>query len=299
MSNEDWDAFVVRARNLIPFHPAGRNAYGKLINPSITDIETPALFGERALVEALARLNDPMSRWRWMYQESPGCEALFDNPSDLGADYAPDKIGGPQMDWRRLSEWGPETKTMFGRRLSHVVCVGIDSDLGVAMANAADVRGVRIATESPDWSSGVSATMGATSDRLVLIVEGDAAHEVIRLLHDNPVLRDRVLVVVSIAGLIGVNEEQRSWLSANFQHTEMDTELNRVTQYWSITVVDPDDPVSDDWNNQAFPVPHPSADGRSPISVENLGPIPGALLYGDNRTLLARALMVLLGFALS
>ena len=65
----DRAAWEARVTAQVPYHPAARALADKLLRPDPAALPSPALEGERALVEALARCPDAAARWRRMFIE--------------------------------------------------------------------------------------------------------------------------------------------------------------------------------------------------------------------------------------
>ncbi len=289
-SPEEW-AEVVAA--LVPYHPAGRDPEGKLSAPSLDAIPTPALPGERGLVEALIALPDPQSRWRRLLVDSEQTlDALLSDPAILGPDYDPATVIAHDVDWEAVAAWSACVREGLSRRMAHLVLAGIDTDIASELAAQAGLRGLRC-SGGDDLLAALQEPLVAASDRLVLVAEGEGICAALLALEASAGLRDRVVAVISIGGAIGATPE----LDTRFTHDRMDTELNRATPYLAVQVVDPADPMATDWAGQRFPVPAPTSSGRAPIVPIDLGPIPPDWL-SQRQPQLARALWIVLAFAL-
>ena len=280
-----WDRLSV-----VPYHPAGRDSPSKLIRASVDDLKTPALEGERALVERLAAIGSPADRWQSMYREDPHAqESLMQNPMELGQAYDPSAPLAPGVSWDGIAEWSAPVQAAIGRRLADVVVAVVGRDVKPMMDAAPHASVVAVQDASEE---GLLGLMSHPHQRLVLVVEGDAAFEMVQTLHCAPLLRDRVLVMLSLGGSFG-GEERSGWLDAHFQHLQFDTEINRRTLYVAMT-----DMGSEDIHPrvQHFTVPEVPPSGWAPIEAVDLGPIP---LSKQDPALFARALWVFLCFCIS
>jgi hypothetical protein len=287
---EEWEASVAA---LVLYHPAGRDPEQKLTDPDPATLLTPALPGERALVEALAALPDPTSRWVRMYADNEQTrDALLSDPSELGDDYSARAIFGAEADWEGVAAWSEGVLAGLTRKLSHVVVAGAGGTLGATMAAEAGLRGATLPPEGAEEA--LAALLEQPSDRLVLVLQNDAVLPLLTLLHAEAGLRDRVLVVLSVGGDITTSPEASAWMADNFVHDAMDTELNRQTAYASVQVVDPAQlGAAPDFSGQRWPVPPETATGRAPIAVVDLGVIVPAWLSADRRCVqLSRGLWV-------
>jgi hypothetical protein len=280
-----WDRLSV-----VPYHPVGRDAGSKLVTASIDEVAVPALEGERALVERLAALQTPAERWESMYRsDAHAQESLMQNPMDLGAAYDPSAALAPGMSWDSVAHWSAPVQAAIARRLGDVVVAVIGRDVTPMMEAVPHASVVAVQDASPD---GLLGLLSQPHQRLVLVVEGDAAFELIQVLHGAPSLRDRVLMVLSLGGRFG-GEDRSCWMDAHFQHLQFDTELNRRTLYAAMSDMDSGDIPQAIQHFTAPPVP-PS--GWAPIEAVDLGPIP---LSRQDPALFSRALWVFLCFCLS
>jgi hypothetical protein len=284
-SEEWWSRLAV-----VPFHPAGRLAYEKLFRPSLSDIPVPALPGEQALVESLSALDDPEDRFKFMYRQAEAAQdALMSDPALLGPAYAPSAAMPPRVGWEEVAAWDAEVQRSIARRMHDVVVAVVGMDT-LALADAVP-HGAVVAIEGVD-AEAFSAPLDQDHQRLVIVARGDAVVDVIKLLHGEPLLRDRVLAVISLGGAIQ-GEGNKAWIDKHFQHTEFDTELNRRTLYMAAS--DPGRPLVDA-SDQRFPDPPVPPSGWAPIEAVDLGPLP---LIEQDPAVLARALWVLLCFCVS
>ena len=274
----------------VPFHPAGRMAYDKCFRPSLEAIPVPAVPGEQALVEALVSLDDPQARADFMFRQSEAAkDALMSDPDLLGSAYAPFRAIPPDVSWEDIAAWDAEVQRAIARRMHDVVIAAVGMDTQ-ALTEAVP-HGAVFAVDSVS-AEGLIALLKEDHQRLIIMTRGDAVNSVIRLLHGHPLIRDRVLAVISLGGAIQ-GPENKDWMDRNFQHVAFDTELNRRTLYMAIT--DPGDGFQDA-SDQCFPDPAVPPSGWNPVESVDLGPLP---LAQQDPEVLARALWVLLCFCVS
>lgn len=287
-----WERSVVR---FVPYHPAGRWPERKIEDPVLAP--GPSAPGERPLVEALAAL--PRGRrWEHLYDTDPvGIEARLADPLDLGPAYDLARVVG--ADWDALAAWGagdPAFGTALRRRLplrwvlvrgsatpldlvgalrdelEDAIEVPWDADRGLDAGVAAVVAAMKGATPDP-------------ADRLVLVGEAEGALLVLKALRGEPMLRDRVLGVVAVGGLLAGRPEEgsfgepavRDWMEAHFGHDALDTEMMRATPYasvlWLDRSADPPGIVGLPLALQRFPPPR-GEPGASSVETVDLGPLP-------------------------
>jgi hypothetical protein len=288
---KEWEAAVAA---LVPYHPAARDEPARLSRPDAADIPTPALPGERALVEALVGLSSPAERYARMFSDNEQTrDALLSDPDSLGAAFDPAGAIGAGASWAAIAEWGEPVRAGLARKLGHVVVVGVETELAGVMAAQSGCRGIRLAEEG--LVDALDRAMSTPSDRIVFVGQGAGIPIILRAMHAHPGLRDRVLAVVSVGGDITVSEAQRQWMAEHFTQTAMDTELNRATPYLSAVLAEAADPLAADWSGQRWPEPAPDRTGRAPIQRIDLGPLPASWLT-ERPEGLARALWVVLSF---
>jgi hypothetical protein len=283
---DDWWAQLAT----VPYHPAGRQAYSKLHRPSLDDVQVPALGGERALVEALIGLDTVDARAHWMYREAEAAsEALMGDPAELGTAYDPAQHLAPSVTWEHIAAWDATVQAAIARRLSDVVVavLGIDATPLIQAAPHATVKAVDQASEAT-----LCALLPDSHQRMVIIAQGMHVHEVLAVLHSCAVLRDRVVVMLSL-GTAVMSEEHRGWMEDHFQHKELDTELNRRTLYMAIT---DGGEAHLDASDQRFPERAELPSGWAPIESVDLGPL---VLAQQDPSHFARALWVLLSFCIT
>jgi len=274
----------------VPYHPAGRDAYLKLVQPSLDEIPVPALEGERALVERLAVQESVAGRWVEMYRDDPVAEeALTSDPQDLGGAYDPAKPIGPDVRWEDVARWSSAVQSGIARRMSDVVVAAVGLDDQPLVAAVPHARVVAISS-SEDLGAALLDCCRAAHERLLIVSAGTLVPSTLQALHSDPSLRDRVLTVLTIAADWSGSE---GWLEENFQHQAFDTEINRRTLYLAISEGSAETSV---WTRQTLPEPPVPPSGWAPIESVDLGLLP---LSEQDPELLARALWVLFCFCLS
>ena len=276
--------------SVVPFHPAGRLAYDKIHRPEPAAIPVPAVPGEQALVEALAAIDDPRDRADFMYRRSDAAQdALMSDPTLLGPAYAPSTAMPPRVSWEDIAAWDAEVQRAIARRIHDVVVAVIGMDT-LALTEAVP-HGHAVAVDEVS-AEGLGALLGRDHQRLIIVARGSGVNEVTRALHGHPLLRDRVLAVISLGASIQ-GPDNKPWMDEHFQHSAFDTELNRRTLYMAVS--DPGDGF-EDASEQCFPDPPVPPSGWAPVESVDLGPLP---IDEQDPEVLARALWVLLCFCVS
>lgn len=301
-------AWAERVLGVVAWNPAARLAMGKLADPRLDDVPVPALDGERALVEALARLPDPVARFQRIYVDDPHVqEELLGDPAALGDDHDPARILGPDAGWDGVAGWTEGLQAVLARRLADVVFVldGLEPAL-VAEITAAwpGLRAVQLpaAGADPTGSEAVEVLLDAVegalqrdSDRVVQLAGGQGVQRTLAALVEGGGLRDRCLAVLSLGGQLKT-PEFRPWLDQHFDNESLDTELKRSVPYLHVIDVDPADPLASDWDRQRFPQPPPLPSGRAAVDVVDLGPVH---LSGLHPRVLARGILLLLALRIA
>lgn len=288
---EDWERDVVR---LVPYHPAGRIPERKISNPVAAALPGPALPGEQALIEALAKIDSPAHRLGFLYDEDPiGIDARLVDPAELGSDYAFDGFG-PDATWDTLAAWGAGDRRFVDslRRTVDARWVllegrnptGVPSLLGAFGDELNDA--VRVPFEA-DLARALRDVLVDPSVRIVVVAEEAAVSNVLRVLVANADLRDPLLALLSIGGVIGGRTDEegpygevasRDWLAAHFTQVGLDTDVVRLTPYFAVQWLDRDcwPPGIPGLPLQASRFPEPSGEGASATIVEgvDLGPLP-------------------------
>jgi hypothetical protein len=285
-----WDALL---RAQVPFHPAGRAPMAKLFAPAISGIEAPALDGERALVEALARLPDAAARWQRMYVEDlAAADALTSHPESLGPACDPANALGPACGWEAISRWDPAVPAALAARTGHIqLVVAAAPDLTAALRAAAP--GLRIAADPP-LDASLLQLCPAPADRLVILLGRSPMGGLLRALADAPGLRDRVLVIVGVGAPRSGGSADDHFFSTGWTHEAMAPELQRTTALFSIWDVEPDS-SPEAWAAQLLPPPRLEPGAAPSVELLPLGPLP---LGRVDPAQLARALLTTLAVRL-
>jgi hypothetical protein len=264
-----WDALL---RAQVPFHPAGRAPVAKLFAPSVAGIEAPALDGERALVEALARLADPPARWQRMYVEDlAAADALTSHPEALGPACDPANALGPACGWEAISRWDPAVPAALAARTGHLQLVLCGAP-ALAAAIRAAAPGLRIADDHA-LDASLLDLCPAPADRLVLILGHAPMGGLLRALAEAPGLRDRVLVIVGVGAPRSGGPDDDAFFSSGWTHEAMAPELQRTTAIYSVWDVDPDSPAAA-WEAQLLPPPRLEPGAAPTLELLPLGPLP-------------------------
>jgi len=293
-----WESLV---RRFVPYNPAGRMPELKVANPALV-IPANWLPGERALHQQLSRTSAVTDRWNIIYADPAGVEARLVDPADLGVEYDPGSLCGRDCGWDQLAEWGAGS-TSFRRALldrvgaKWVLIRGADATSVAAQVldrAAVEVGGFAHTIDWPELESeaavrrvaaAISALIDSWQDRVVLLCESEGTALAIRALAQDGALRDPVLAVVSIGGVIGgrvglsgqLGERAcEDWLGAWFTYGRLDSESVRLTPYMSVQLVDlscrqvglPGLPLA----NQRFPDPRDDGTLQTLESVD-LGPL--------------------------
>jgi len=277
-----WEAALAR---WVPYHPAGRAPERKVSNPVVAVLPGAALPGEVALVEALAQLREPSARWARLYDDPAAREVLLADPADLGSDYA--------LDWDGLAAWaaggaGPDLARVGARwvllegRLDRLVGPSLLPALAAVLADP-----VRIPFDPEGLGSELRALLVGADVRLVLVGEEAAVAALLRVLVDAGDVRDQVVAVVSLGGVIGGRTDEAGpfggqacadWLHARFTQRDLDTDVVRFTPYFSLQWLDQSHwpPGVPGLPLQASRFPEPSAEGATAVTIEavDLGPLP-------------------------
>ncbi|MEQ1502827.1 MAG: hypothetical protein ABMB14_11385 [Myxococcota bacterium] len=287
-----WEREVVR---IVPYHPAGRLPERKWSNPVAAAVPGIALPGEHALLEALAREPDPARRIAVMYDtDEAGLAARFSDPSDLGEAYDYRQLG-PGASWDALAAWGAGDRTFADAALRSLgarwVTVAGRADRlagpSVLDAIAAEVPDTVAIRRGDDVSAAIRAVVTGPGVRLVLVAEEAAAIELLRLLADAADLRDQVVAVVAIGGVIAGRPDEdgplgetacRDWLAAHLNQVDLDTDVVRRTPYFAVQWLDRASwpPGARGLPLQASRFPPPEAVSGVPDTIEtvDLGPLP-------------------------
>ncbi len=278
-SVEDW---VSRCRARLWYHPGGRELGLKLRDPAGYSPPVPALPGERALLEALAR-SAPERRAGWLLSEGFSDERLYGDPSELGEAYDLERVLGPGAGWEALAGGTAAFIEALRRRNAHNIWVvvgggGLAAGLAEALAELLGAaHSAHISGGDPEvLARALDGLLEAGADRLVLIVLGGAAGALLRCLHAEPRLRDRTRMVLGVGAALG---PERSWLAEHFDHEQMDTEISRALPYAHLGFVLPGAAVFGEPGlplvDTAFHAPPVPPSGRAAIEILALGPLIG------------------------
>jgi hypothetical protein len=291
------DEWYTQGRKWIWFHPAARNLSQKITAPGEHEVPVPALEGELALVADLVELEGTPARIDRLFGTEGPDDLLYDDPAWLGEAYAPANLLGAGLDWDQVATFGEDLVAALHRRFEtvHWAFVGVSAALEKAMT-AHLPRGMAhsIAPGSGEAVGDALETAApGRSDRLVLVVSGEAALQATQALHARPALRDRVLGVVGVGAHLG--GEGSAWLAQSFDHVSMDTEVARITSWFHLAfLVQGEDPPGEagcPLSGTAWPCPALPQSGRASIETVDLGVLPGPA--GDYPArLLGRALLL-------
>ena len=277
----------------VPYHPAGRDVERWLSQPDTTAIRVPALDGERALVDALRLLGNPVERYRYaMHGEARALDALMGDPAWLGQEYDPVSVLGQGVTWDALANWSPMVVEALMRRFSHVIFVAMGSRDWQSLCPIPGIRLVCIEdSEVDDIESRLNDAIEQPSDRVVFCLSAATSDAVLKLMTERTAIRDRVVGVVALG--ISVRTE---WANTGFTHQGMEPELQRTIPFFSVVDVDPENPLEETWDAQRFWEPSVSEGGRRAIEAIDLG----VLQIGTVPDLvLGRSLWTTLAFRLS
>jgi len=278
---EEWESVVL---GRVLYNPAARAPQDLLTAPDPARIPTPALDGERALVERLAALPDADARWRLLFHEDHRVlDALFDDPAGLGPAHDPSSNLAPDLSWDDVAAWSDALRAALGRRLDAVVLVTLGDDaLSAALAAAAPHARV-VALPADTTAESLRAVPEAPHERLVLFPRGLAAAPLVCLLAEHCDLVDRLAGVVFIGGALGGAD-----VRAAFTHERLEPEVLRAVPYFSLAVIDPEDPLGRSWAQQHPPEPPEPVSGR--VGLERI-PLGAIAEPGLDPEALARALL--------
>lgn len=297
----DWEERVLCS---VPYHPAGRSPESKLSNPSIHSLPGPALDGEQGLIEALSQCEGYGQRLARMYDtDEEALEARLGDPADLGDSYDPAVTIAPAATWDAVSAWGGGDDAVqrwcgVHSDLTWVLVAGradgvpMPSILG-ALAGQLGSKALLLELDYTDLERAEAAVLTAAIDaltgpahRIIFVGEEAGVTMTLRAMVSSAPLRDRVLAVVSLGGLQGgleaeegafAQETQTDWMEAWFKHRALDTEIVRLTPYFSILWLDrstippgiPGLPLA----SSRFPEPKEDSSVPPAVQVVDLGPL--------------------------
>ncbi|HHO51699.1 MAG TPA: hypothetical protein ENK18_12700 [Deltaproteobacteria bacterium] len=291
-----WEAAVLR---FVPYHPAGRLPERKISNPVAAALPGRALPGEVALIEALAALQGVSERWAHLYdRDEVGIEARLQDPEELGAAYDPSTTLGPGAGWEDLADWGAQRGT-FAAAVARTVparwiLVEGQGELPEA-PSLIEALHAELSSTAERISSGLGAAglserltaLVGEGSRLVLVGEEAGVTQILRILAQHAEIRDHVLAVVSVGGIIaGIPDRDgplgevacRDWLGAWFTQRALDTDVVRLTPYFSLQWLDrrawPPGIEGLPLANARFPEPDDRDATATTLEVVDLGPLP-------------------------
>jgi hypothetical protein len=186
----------------------------------------------------------------------------------MGEPYDPFARLGPGCDWTAVGEGTPALAEVLARRLRDVRVVWFEPP-------PVELPGVRTTVLDKVDGDAVADLLEDRSTRLVVAAR-DAAPATLQLLHDAPLLRDRLRAVLFVGA-----KPDPAWLAEHFGHAAFDTELAREVPY--LTLRTP--------GTEPLPDPPEPPSARRAIRSVDLGVVPAEEL-GDPR--LGRALSALL-----
>lgn len=292
----DARAWLEAGRARVWYHPAARGLADLLEHPDPAALPVPALPGERALMEELARRPDVAARLEALFS-SGGDELLYDDPGALGPDYDPAPVLGPEAGWEAVATWEAPVAEGLRRRHERVRWAAVGAPPSLVRALAAVLGEERVSAVDHDTDEGLETSLEAlvprSEDRLVLLVSGAGALPMLRVLARHAGLRDRLVAVVGVAADLG--GETAAWLSRHFTHQVFDTELHRATPWFHLAFAvkgclppgEPGLPL----RYTAWPHRDTPASGRRAMDPVDLGLLPGPSANYPAE-LLARALLI-------
>ncbi len=230
VDHERWFKSLLFARvpraECVLYHPLGRFAERKL-DPLPVDVfpEEP-LPGEADLLEKLRPLS-PEGRWKVLFSD-PEAHLV---PEALGSIYRLETRFGADASEASFKAWSHEDSRFLSAVRRRVplrwVWVGEHEWVqpfceitGGMLANPESVEAAILAAPA--------------AERWVLVASQGALSALMRVIHQGPALRDRLVAVVAVNAQVVDSED---WWQAHFQHDELDTELNRGTLYASLATL--------------------------------------------------------------
>lgn len=287
----EWAEVV---RRFVPYHPAGRLPERKVSNP-VTLRPTAALPGEIALVEALDQIQVPAERWARLYDDEAALEARLTDPAELGEAYDPRTTLGSGADWEALAAWGggqPGILEALERAMpaTWVLVKGREGQLGgptILPALAAAWASTEVLDGDPSAVRRRLEQLAEAGTSMVLVGEEAGVTAILDLLADNLAVRDRTLAVVSVGGVIGGKPAEKGrlsvaarqdWLQAHFNQRTLETEVVRLTPYFSVQWLDrtawPPGVHGQPIEHARFPEPSDHGATATTTEVVDLGVLP-------------------------
>ncbi len=288
---EDWEVAV---KAWVPYHPAGRFPERKVLNPLAARLPGALLEGERALLEGLTKLQTVPERWARMYDEDEAALASrLDDPLELGPDYDPTERLGAGAGWEELAAWGAG-EGGFGERLSSRLEASwflVEGRGGFTvipeLAKLLGDRAIRVPGGDEDLAKTIEDRLERVEARGILVGEEAGIVGILNALRDRADLRDKILAVVSVGGIIGGLEGEdgplgivarEDWMQAWFSHQHLDTEVVRITSYLSLQWLDRQHmpPGARGLSIAASRFPEPKEERTETVEVVDLGVLPAA-----------------------
>ena len=244
-------------------------------------MRTPAIEGERALVEALGALDNVGERLERTFAVGGADAVLYEDPVLLGEHYDPRNSIGTEADWEAVAQCSEGLVQALSRRHEHlrwVIWGGGERHVEALSGLLGPSQVICLSETDPRLAEAeLEGFLQQRSDRLVLLGFGEGAELAVRMMHVNPGLRDRVLAVLGVGAALG--GEAGAWLEREFNHQSMDTEVSRLTSWFHVAFVTPgvlpvgevDRPLAD----TRWPQPPAPVSGRNSIEAIDLGVLPG------------------------
>ncbi len=289
----------------------------------------PALDGERWFKVTLATLlrgrveseGGDADRWERTvqslvpYGESAAQRgALLDDPADLGPTYDPQTWLGPGLGWDAVARHANDDALGAGLRRvlpARWILVEGRPDRSAGQTVLPSLRAVLPDALVVPFGDGSLETLDGIArsaapgpgDRMVLAGEEAGVARIMRALHANGELRDKVVAVVSVGGVIGGRDDEdgpygraaaADWLAASFVQRELETDVVRLTPWlavqWRAPDVEPPGVPGLPLAAQRFPTPDAEGATAHTVEVVDLG-----ALFTDRApdpALVAKALVV-------
>ena len=311
----DADAWEARAA-AVPYHPAGRFPEQKVRHPGVAP---PTLLeGEQGLLERLRAVPEPVDRWAVLYDDDEDARALLlDDPYELGAAYAPSGPARPDTTWDDVAAWGagevPLHDVLLHRLSARLVLIaGTEPPRLLPHLQALAPGSLRLDAPPPEQLvEAFEEALERPDTRLVLVAEGDAVPGLLQVLVDHAGLRDQVVAVVSVGGVIGGRSDvdegplaestRLDWMERWFGQEHLDTGVVRLTPYMSLQWLDrqawPPGVAGLPLQHQRFPEPAEQAATAQTIESVDLGVAPHE--SGDDELLAKALLFVVCGWVAS
>jgi hypothetical protein len=218
-------------------------------------------------------------------------DQLLDDPTELGPAYDPATWLGPGLGWDAIARHPADEAVAAavarvlaarwilvegrpGRLVGPTLLPALRAELGDAIV-------VPFGDGNPEALGEIATeALPDAGDRLVLAGEEAGVARLVHLLHDNDALRDRVVAVLSIGGVIGGRDDEdgpygtaarADWMAASFRQRELETDVVRLTPWLSLQWLG-----ASGLSLEAQRFPEPDAEGATARTLEvvDLGPLP-------------------------